>query len=119
MGDVLLQEQQPIAFYNHTLGVQAKFRSIYEKELMAIVFAIIKWRPYLLGRHFVVCTDQQSLKYLLEQRVIGVEYQRWITKLMGHDFEIQYKSGTSNQDALSRINKPIEYANLTLPHWRH
>ena len=97
LGPVLLQ--RPITFYSYTLSAQTKFKSVYEKELMAIVFVVIKWSPYLLGRHFVVHTDQQSLKYLLEQRVIGVEHQRWITKLKGYDFEIQYRSDTSNRVA--------------------
>lgn len=91
LGAVLLQGHRPIAFYSQILGPQARMKSIYEKELMAIVFAVNKWRPYLLGRHFTVRTDQQSLKYLLEQRVIGAEYQKWVTKLMGYDFEIQFR----------------------------
>ena len=50
---VLLQDQCPIAFYCHTLGTQARLKSIYEKELVTIVFAMAKWCPYLLGRPFV------------------------------------------------------------------
>ena len=92
LGAVLLQGERPIAYYSQTLGLQARLKSIYEKELMAIVFAVLKWRPYLLGRRFVVRTDQQSLKFLLEQRVVGAEYQKWVTKLMGFNFEIQYRS---------------------------
>lgn len=37
---------------------------------MVVVLAVQRWRPYLLGRKFVVKTDQHSLKFLLEQRVI-------------------------------------------------
>lgn len=104
MGAVLMQGDRPIAFYSKLLGVRAQQKSVYEKELMAICFAIQKWRYYLLGRHFVVRTDQQSLRYITQQREIGAEFQKWMSKLMGYDFEVQYKPGSSNKvaDALSR-----------------
>lgn len=74
LGAVLSQNQCPIAFFSHTLSPQAQAKSIYERELMAVVMAIQRWRSYLLGRKFVVRTDQQALKHLLEQRVIQPEY---------------------------------------------
>lgn len=72
----------------------------------------------------MVHIDQQSLKYLLELRVVGglgAKYQRWNTKLNEFDFDIQYRSGTRDHvaNALSKINNPIEYSNYTLPHWTH
>lgn len=121
LGAVLLQDQQPVAYYSQVLGSRARLKSIYEKELMAIVFAVLRWRPYLRGRRFIVRTDQLSLKFLLEQRIVGEEYQKWVTKLMGYDFDIQYRSGASNRvaDALSRVSDQVECTTLVVPQWQH
>ena len=78
--------------------------STYGKELLALVTAMRKWTPYLFGNPFVIKTDHQSLKYLLEQRISTPMQQRCITKLLGYSFIIDYKKGKENvvADALSR-----------------
>jgi hypothetical protein len=61
LGAVLMQDKRPVAYYSKALGVKNLAKSAYEKELMAVVLAIQHWRPYLLGRKFIVSTDQKSL----------------------------------------------------------
>jgi hypothetical protein len=117
IGAVLMQEGRPIAFLSQALKGQALHLSTYEKELFSLVTAVQKWRPYLLGRSFKVKTDQQSLKFLLEQRVGTISQQRWLSKLLGYDFVIEYKRGKENKvaDALSRkFEDPLNAEELSL-----
>ena len=69
LGAVLMQEQRSIAFHNQALKEKYLHLSIYETELLALAFAMKKWRSYLLGRPFMVKTDHQSLKFMLEYRI--------------------------------------------------
>jgi hypothetical protein len=72
--------------------------------MLAILHAIDLWHPYLLGKHFQINIDHQSLKYFLEQHISSSEQKKWVTKLFGYDYEIIYKKGKDNvvADALSQ-----------------
>lgn len=104
IGAVLLQDSHPIAYFSKKLGPRRRVASTYHKELYAIVEAVQKWRQYLLGREFVIRSDQKSLKELLQQVVQTLDQQLYVMKLMGYKFRIEYKKGSSNRaaDALSR-----------------
>jgi len=56
------------------------------------------------GRHFIILIDQKSLKFLNEQHMLTEEQFKWVSKLLGYDFEIQFRPKKENQvaDALSR-----------------
>ncbi|VFQ66833.1 unnamed protein product [Cuscuta campestris] len=104
IGAVLMQRGHPLAFFSKKLGPKRQAASTYHKELYAIVEAIQKWRQYLLGREFIIRTNQRSLKELLSQVVQTPEQQLYVRKLMGFKFRIEYKTGATNKaaDALSR-----------------
>jgi hypothetical protein len=104
IGAVLQQDRRPVAYFSKALSGRTLAKSAYERELMALVLAVQHWRPYLVGRKFLVKTDQQSLKHLLQQRISTPPQQKWLYKLMGFDYDIEYHAGKENvvAEALSR-----------------
>jgi hypothetical protein len=104
IGAVLMQDHHPIAYISKSLGPKQQAMSVYERELLAIVYAVQKWGSYLSHAPFIIRTDQKSIKYMLDQKLNTPFQQVWVAKLLGFDFEIQYKEGSSNlaADALSR-----------------
>jgi len=121
IGAVLMQEGRPLAFESRKLKGRDLEKSTYEKEMLAILHAVRKFRQYLLGTHLKVKTDHNSLKYFLDQRVSSEEQQKWVTKMQGYDFEIIYKKGKENvaADALSRRERDITLCSMSLviPSW--
>lgn len=104
LGAVLMQKGRPLTYLSKVLAPKHRGKFIYEKDYMALLNAIDKWRHYLQYRHFIVRTNHHSLKYLLEQKVTTAIQQKGLTKLLGLDYEVQYKKGAENRvaNALSR-----------------
>ncbi|KAL2249963.1 UNVERIFIED_CONTAM: Transposon Ty3-G Gag-Pol polyprotein [Sesamum indicum] len=124
IGAVLMQERRPTTYLNKALAPKNLGLSTYEKEFLALLLAVTKWKHYLQGHHFIIRTDQKSLKHIHDQRVDLVLQQKWVTKLLGLSYEVQYKKGNENRvaDALSRVEYDAEklenYAISTqIPHW--
>ena len=57
LGAVLMQDGHPIAFLSKALSPKNLGLSVYEKELLALVMAVTKWKHYLVGHHFIIRTD--------------------------------------------------------------
>ncbi|XP_019450597.1 PREDICTED: uncharacterized protein LOC109352871 [Lupinus angustifolius] len=106
IGAVLSQDRHPVAFFSKKMTLRMQHASAYVREMFAVTESVKKWRQYLIGRQFYIYTDQQSLKYLMTQGLHTPEQQKWATKLIGFDYEIKYRTGTSNRvvDALSRCH---------------
>ena len=81
-------------------------RSAYEIELFAVVMVVQKSKHYLIHKPFTIRSDQMSLKYLWEQKEFPSQYAKWLVKLMGFQFSVEYCEGRTNKvaDALSRVN---------------
>nr|XP_045090196.1 uncharacterized protein LOC120962006 [Aegilops tauschii subsp. strangulata] len=114
IGAVLSQQGHPIAFLSRALGVNNKKLSVYEKEFLAVMMAIDRWRPYLQRGQFTILTDHKSLCTLGEQH-LGSELQRKaMAKLGGLQFKFKYRKGIDNTaaDSLSRVGQPHQRVSL-------
>jgi len=104
IGVVLAQDGHPIAYFSKKLSSRLQQQSAYVRELYAITEVVAKFRYYLIGHHFVIRTDQRSLKHLQDQTIQTPEQEAWLPKLLGFSYAIEYKPGPTNAaaDALSR-----------------
>ena len=116
MGVVLSQQGHPVAYFSKNFPLKLLGASTYVRELFAIMAAVKNWRQYLLGRRFNILTDHRSLKELLTQVIQTPEQQKYLARLMGYDYNIQYRSGNSNvvANALSRVPEPTSEIFLLL-----
>ena len=114
VGAVLLQEydgiEKPISYLSYKLNTaQAKYSAI-EREALAIVTALKKWRIYLYGTEFTVKTDHKPIKSLFTAQIKSARVQKWAVLLSEFNCKIEYKKGKDNfiADMLSRIPNPKE-----------
>jgi hypothetical protein len=106
LGQTKDKKHHAIAYVSKTLtGAQLNYATT-EKELLAVIFAIDKFRSYLVGAKVIVYTDHAALKYLLTKKDAKPRLIRWILLLQEFDFKIKDKNGVQNlvADHLSRIN---------------
>ena len=99
------QEARPVAYDSRSFkGAELNY-PVHEKEQLAIVRALAKWRTDLLGHEFQVWTDHRTLEHLHSQRDLSRRQSRWLEFMSHYEFSIHYLPGEKNvvADALSRL----------------
>ncbi|XP_065866582.1 uncharacterized protein [Euphorbia lathyris] len=91
IGDVLMQDKQPIAFFSEKLSGAALNYPTYDKELYALVRALETWQHYLWPKEFVIHSDHESLKHLKGQGKLNRRHARWMEFIETFPYTIQYK----------------------------
>jgi hypothetical protein len=95
-----------IYYASRTLNEAQMNYTTTEKELLAIVFALDKFRSYLIGSPIVIFTDHAALKYLFTKKDAKPRLLRWILLLQEFHIQIKDKKGVENvvADHLSRLS---------------
>ncbi|XP_020202854.1 uncharacterized protein LOC109788523, partial [Cajanus cajan] len=118
LGAVLAQRvdkfPRVIYYSSRTLDASQANYTTTEKELLAIVFTLDKFRSYLLGSRVIVYTDHAALKYLLKKAESKPRLIRWMLWLQEFDLDIRDRSGAQNlvADHLSRIERDEDSADV-------
>ncbi|WVZ75546.1 hypothetical protein U9M48_023587 [Paspalum notatum var. saurae] len=104
LGCVLMQEGRVIAYASCQLRKHEVNYPTHDLELLAVVYALKKWRHYLLGNTCHIYTDHKSLRYIFTQPELNMRQRRWLELIKDYDLEVHYHPGKANvvADALSR-----------------
>ncbi|GKB31589.1 reverse transcriptase domain-containing protein [Tanacetum coccineum] len=108
LGNHKTRHFQPIRYASKTMTDAQAHYTTTEKELLAVVYAFEKFRPYLVLSKTIVYTDHSALKYLLAKQDAKLRLLRWILLLQEFDVIIRDKKGADNlaADHLSRLENP-------------
>lgn len=108
-GAILMQRKRdqklhPVFYFSkRTTEAETKYHS-FELETLAIIYALRRFRTYLLGIQFKIITDCQALSLTLKKKETNPRIARWVLELQGYDYVLEHRSSSRMRhvDALSR-----------------
>jgi hypothetical protein len=104
LGDVLLEERKPVAYFSEKLSGPVLNYSTYDKELYALIRCLETWQHYLWPKEFVIHSDHESLKHIRSQGKLKHRHAKWVEFIEYFPYVIKHKKGKENVigDALPR-----------------
>ncbi|CAN0140576.1 unnamed protein product, partial [Heterosigma akashiwo] len=94
-----VREERPIAISSKTFNKHQANYSVTEKEGLAVVWALDKYRAMLLGRSFILETDHSALRQLLMTKDPTGRIARWVLKLQEYAMDVRFRPGDQNANA--------------------
>ena len=99
--------ERVIAFESRQLKAAEKNYPVHDKELLAMKYALVKFRVHLLGsKPFVIYTDHASLRTATQSPHLSQRMARWLSFFAEYNFEVKYKPGKQNVLADALLRRP-------------
>ena len=116
---MLFQEGHPIAYESKIFSEVESRWPTHEKEMLAIVYVLRKWRHYVQDKFTRVVTDNICLKYFQSQPRLSAKQMRWQDLLAGFDLEIIHIKGKLHRvpGTLSRMPQIQHISVVTSQAW--
>ncbi len=121
IGGMLAQESskkliRPVAFYSKTLSSAERNYSVTDREGLAVIRCITKWRYYLLGKRFLLFVDHRALTFMYMKTHLTGRMARWVEQLSEFQFDVKHIEGKLNvvADLLSRPNESADQPALVI-----
>lgn len=85
-----------ISLVSRVLTKYERNYTVTEKELLAVIYSVLKFRYYLIGSRFHIITDHKNLTFLLSSQFSSGRLMRWILCLQEYDFDITHCKSKDN-----------------------
>ena len=116
IGAVLSQIQdgveRVIAYGSRTLNGPEKNYCVTRRELLAVVYFVKYYRPYLLGREFIIRTDHSALQWLRSTPEPIGQQARWLEILEEFNYKVEHRPGKKHNNADSLSRRPCRQCDL-------
>ncbi|KAL0176818.1 hypothetical protein M9458_029148, partial [Cirrhinus mrigala] len=111
-------EEHPIIYISRKLSPAERNYATVEREALAIKWAVLELRYYLLGRKFTLVTDHAPLQWMARAKDTNARVTRWFLALQDFHFEVPHRAGVTNTnaDGLSRIWTAYAGLSGVIPH---
>ena len=93
------KEEHPVYYYSRLLNPAERNYSTTDRECLAVIAAVKKFRVYVLGAPLEIRTDHTAVRQLLNKVDATGRYARWVCIMSEFDFTLRYRPGPKHGNA--------------------